>query len=95
MTRARLAVLVAVFHAGASAAAQQVTRPAAPARSEPAAPQEPALPQAEPPSPERAAAPTPGAPVMSLGARWFDLMNATVYGASIRVPSNSPWLSGI
>jgi outer membrane protein TolC len=68
VTRARLAVLVAVFQVGASAAAQQVTLPAAPARSEPAASQEPALPQAEPPSPERAAAPTPGAPVMSLGA---------------------------
>ncbi len=68
MTRAWLAVLFAVLQAGASAAvAQQVTLPVAPARPAPAA-QEPALPPAEPAAPERAAGPTPGAPLISLGA---------------------------
>ena len=68
MTRACLAVLVALSQAGASAAAQQVALPGAAARPDSAAAQEPALPQAEPPAPERAASATPGAPLISLGA---------------------------
>jgi outer membrane protein len=71
VTRACLAVLVAVSAGGAQGAAAQ---PAAlQAEPKPAAPQaapaeEPALPQAGLEAPERAAGPTPGAPTISLAA---------------------------